>query len=332
MRALAGALLALAATLGLAGTAAAEDPTGYCVPENRQYDPPDLRPIAVHSDPRVRRSTVSALGISSPVVEAGRRRAREAVVFVHGNPGSGEDWLPMIAAAGRHGRALAFDLPGAGRAQHPWDFGYDMASYERWFNRVLRKLRVRRAHFVVHDIGGVLGMEWASHHPRRVESVVAVNSGVFLGYRHHHFSHVWRTPGLGEASMHQTDREGFAFMLNLHNSHRPLPAEFTDRLYDSWDRPGRCAVLRVYRSADDVEGDHARPQAERLRPHDIPALVVWGERDPFIPREMAARQREAFPSARIRYLADSGHWPFVDEPDRVRRLVTRFLRRQLRRP
>jgi pimeloyl-ACP methyl ester carboxylesterase len=42
---------------------------------------------------------------------------------------------------------------------------------------------------------------------------------------------------------------------------------------------------------------------------------------------MAARQREAFPSAEIAVLQDSGHWPFADDPDAVGRLVEPFLRR-----
>jgi pimeloyl-ACP methyl ester carboxylesterase len=34
-----------------------------------------------------------------------------------------------------------------------------------------------------------------------------------------------------------------------------------------------------------------------------------------------------FPSAEIVVMADSGHWPFVDNPDRVEDLVVGFLRR-----
>ena len=37
------------------------------------------------------------------------------------------------------------------------------------------------------------------------------------------------------------------------------------------------------------------------------------------------RQREAFPSAEIAILEDSGHWPFADDPDGVGRHVEPFL-------
>jgi pimeloyl-ACP methyl ester carboxylesterase len=47
----------------------------------------------------------------------------------------------------------------------------------------------------------------------------------------------------------------------------------------------------------------------------------------FLRVQMAARQREAFPAARVELLARSRHWPFADDPAAVRRLVLPFLRR-----
>jgi pimeloyl-ACP methyl ester carboxylesterase len=48
--------------------------------------------------------------------------------------------------------------------------------------------------------------------------------------------------------------------------------------------------------------------------------------DPYIPVAMAERQREAFPSAEIAILEDSGHWPLADDSDGVGRHVEPFLR------
>ena len=46
--------------------------------------------------PRARRIAVG--GIGSPVIEAGPQDEREAVVFVHGNPGSSSDWTALVDA------------------------------------------------------------------------------------------------------------------------------------------------------------------------------------------------------------------------------------------
>jgi pimeloyl-ACP methyl ester carboxylesterase len=64
-----------------------------------------------------------------------------------------------------------------------------------------------------------------------------------------------------------------------------------------------------------------------LRALDRPALVVWGAQDPYIPVAQADLQRRSFPRAEVHVLDDSGHWPFVDDPERTRELVVPFLRR-----
>ena len=110
-----------------------------------------------------------------------------------------------------------------------------------------------------------------------------------------------------------------------HGNPRGLPRAFVDRMYDDIDAGTTRAVLSLYRATDDPGGG-GRRQAEALAPLDRPALVVWGANDPYIPVAMAERQREAFPSAEIAILEDSGHWPFADDPDGVGRHVEPFLR------
>ena len=59
--------------------------------------------------------------------------------------------------------------------------------------------------------------------------------------------------------------------------------------------------------------------------------MLWGARDPYLRVEHAERQREAFPHAEVQVLERAGHWPFVDEPEHVRRAVIEFLDRQFER-
>ena len=61
---------------------------------------------------------------------------------------------------------------------------------------------------------------------------------------------------------------------------------------------------------------------------DRPALVVWGVGDPYIKVEQAWRQRETFPRAQVVLLDGCGHWPMLDEPDRLAEAVVPFLAEQ----
>lgn len=137
-------------------------------------------------------------GVRTPLLSAGPDGADEAVVFVHGNPGSGEDWRALLTRAGTLGRALAWDHPGYGRSVAPPSFGYTVDGYARHMKRVLDHLGVGRAHLVLHDFGGPWGLTWAARNPDRFASVTLLNTGVLLGYRWHTFARIWRTPMLGE--------------------------------------------------------------------------------------------------------------------------------------
>jgi len=50
------------------------------------------------------------------VLTSGPQAPAEAVVFIHGNPGSADDWRGLLPHAGALGRAVALDMPGYGRA------------------------------------------------------------------------------------------------------------------------------------------------------------------------------------------------------------------------
>ena len=270
---------------------------------------------------------VTVRGIGIPVLQAGPSDAREAVLFLHGNPGSGGDWRALVEATGTFARAVAPDMPGFGRADKPRDFPYSVSGYAEFLDAVLEELGIDRVHLVVHDFGGPWGMEWAARNPSRVASAVLINTGVLIGYRWHILARIWRTPVLGEVFQGTATRPLFRLLTNL-GQKRKLPRSFLDHTYDvNFTRPTRRAVLKLYRATSDPDGD-GRRQAEALRPHDIPALVVWGARDPYIGVEAASGQQDAFPRARVHVFEDSGHWPFIDDPERTAQVVIPFLREQ----
>ncbi len=59
----------------------------------------------------VRRRTQRLAGISTPLREAGPAEECEAVVFVHGAPGSGADFEPLLSSVGSRRRAVAGTHP-----------------------------------------------------------------------------------------------------------------------------------------------------------------------------------------------------------------------------
>jgi pimeloyl-ACP methyl ester carboxylesterase len=274
----------------------------------------------------VRRRRLAAGGTQTRLVEAGPQESPAAVVFVHGNPGSADDWARLAGAAGELGvRAVAFDLPDFGETEAPAGFAHDVPSYAGFVGEALGALGIERAHLVLHDFGGPIGLVWAAMNVDALASVTLIDTGVLPGYRWHRLARIWRTPVVGEILQATATRGAFKRLL-VRAEPRGLPDRFVDQMYDHYDRRTRRAVLKLYRATDDP-GSAAAGFAALMAPRDVPALVIWGEGDAYLPSPFAERQREPFPSAEVHILPGSGHWPYADDPDRVEDLFVAFLRR-----
>lgn len=275
------------------------------------------------------RSRFEVAGAEPRLIEAGPANPTEAVVFVHGNPGSADDWERLVQAAGGTGmRALALDLPDFGETEAPPGFEHTAPGYATFLGQALGALGVERAHLVLHDFGGPIGLIWAAMNPDALASVTLIDTGVLPGYRWHRLARIWRTPGAGELFQALATRRSFRYLVGR-GEPQGLPREFLDRMYDQYDRRTRRAVLKLYRATDDP-GAAAAGFTALMAPRDLPALVIWGEHDAYLPASFAAAQRGPFPSADVHVLPASGHWPFADAPDTVARLLTGFLERQSR--
>ena len=270
---------------------------------------------------------VVVAGVRSPVRECGPGSAREAVVFLHGNPGSSEDWVDLLPRTGAFARAIAPDMPGYGKADRPRDFDYTVEGYARHFAGLVEQFGLDRVHLVLHDFGGPWGMAWASEHPKTVASITLINIGVLPGYRWHKYARIWRTPILGELFMATATRPMFHMMCNRDNP-KPFPPAFLDRMFDDADWPAKRGVLKLYRSASDLDG-MSRMLGEKLAPLKLPALVVWGAGDIFLPVRFAEEQRNFFDVSAVHVLEGCGHWPFIDEPERCAEIIVPFLRKQV---
>jgi len=268
---------------------------------------------------------LTALGLQTRVLEHGKGRRGEAVVLLHGNPGSAEDWTELRGSMDALGRVVSFDLPGFGEADRPRVWDYSATGYAEFIGAVLDQLGIRRAHLVMHDLGGV-GLIWAATHPDRFASAVLIDTGSLIGFRWHLLARAYRAPVLGDLLVVAFGRPLLRAGLRRLGRRRRLPKAAVARMVARFDRGTRRAAMHFYRA---TPAEAMGTLAPVLRHLDSPALVLWGQHDPFVPIEQAARQRESFPSAELVVLEESGHWPHIDNPEASAAALVPFLEREL---
>jgi pimeloyl-ACP methyl ester carboxylesterase len=236
-------------------------------------------------------------------------------LYLHGVPENSDCWRAFLARTG----GIAPDLPGFGRSGKPGSLSYTVDEYDRFIERFLDQLGLERVSLIMHDWGAV-GLVFAQRLPKRVERIAVLDAVPLLpGYRWHRTARIWRTPVLGELAMGTTNR----FVLRLlsregNASPGPMPEEWIESVLAHFDQGTQRAILRLYRSSPP---DVLAAAGESLGRLDMPALVVWGMKDPYIPVRFAADYARALPRAELLELPDAGHWPWLERPDALERIV-----------
>jgi pimeloyl-ACP methyl ester carboxylesterase len=237
-------------------------------------------------------------------------------LYLHGVPTNSDDWVGFLARSG----GIAPDLPGFGRSGKPGSLRFEIDEYADFIERFLDVNEVERVSMVVHDWGAV-GLAFAQRHPQRIDRLVVIDAIPLLaGYRWHRTARIWRTPGLGELSMGTISRRTLRLLSREANATPgPMPDAWLDSVLDHFDQGTQRAILRLYRSSPP---DVLAAAGARLGEIGAPALVVWGTKDPYIPARFAQAYADALGGAELLTLDDAGHWPWLDRPDVIERVVS----------
>ena len=95
-----------------------------------------------------------------------------------------------------------------------------------------------------------------------------------------------------------------------------MPPEFVDMIWSRFDRGTRRAILALYRSAP----EYALAAAGRTSAHSRARRSSSGSSRSLPPVGFAGAYADRLPNAEPE-LADAGHWPWVERPEIVERVV-----------
>ena len=235
-------------------------------------------------------------------------------LYVHGVPNSSVMWTAFLARTG----GIAVDLPGFGNSIKAGTFPYSLAAFDGFLEGFLDWIGVWRFNLVVHDWGAA-ALAFAQRAPARVERLVVISAlPLFDGYsgiarRGSGAPRCWASCGWARCS-----RARCAGRFATPTPSRS-PRASSRRSTGAWTSPpsGRsCTSTAACARA------RSPPPASISGTIDAPALVVWGELDPYIPARAATQYARALGgSVELELLPDAGHWPWLDRPEVIDRVV-----------
>ena len=250
------------------------------------------------------------------LVEAGRG---PAVLLLHGFPELWYSWRRQLTVLAERHRVIAADLPGFNESEplgNPDAYRSDLVAAE--IAEVLR--RCGPAAVVGHDWGGMVAW-WLAHlHPELVTKLVVVNC-----------PHPSLDSQISLRNPAQLLRSWYVAVLRLpvapHLARFALPLALRAIVPEREERAVYAASLRRTGLREPLHYYRhlGRADAPRCGPPRAPALLVWGERDPFLSSGLIERTRRVVPHLLVRRVPRGGHWVHQRRPDVVNEAICRFL-------
>ncbi len=244
-----------------------------------------------------------------------------ALLMVHGTPTWSFLFRHLIADLSRDHRVVAVDHLGFGLSDKPVEAPYRPEDHAGRLSALIDRLGLRDLTLVVHDFGGPIGLARALERPDEIRALVLFDTWMWS---------LRGTPAERASRLFSTPVGRFLYRrLNL--SPRVLmkaafadKAKLTPEIHRHYLRPFPRASERQapWALARDLIGStdwYEELWSRRHRLADLPALLLWGMKDPFFGPGFLARWQEALPHAGVRPFPDAGH--FVPEEVESRTLV-----------
>ncbi len=251
------------------------------------------------------------------------------IVFVHGVPAWSFNFRVMVRGLSSRFRCVAADHIGFGLSDKPTRWHYDPAALAAHTEELIEGLGLRDLTLVVHDWGGPLGLSYALRHPDNVARLVLLNTWMWSSdgdLRARLVARLLASPLYLALEDRMAITARLFTRLAVARRDRISPgvfAHFEGPFRRRDDRAGLRALVRAIRGSDEWVGS-LWEERERLR--DVPALVVWGMKDPAFPPRYLSRWEALFARARIECLTGVGHYPHEEAPEEVLCLLEEFVK------
>jgi pimeloyl-ACP methyl ester carboxylesterase len=246
------------------------------------------------------------VSINGANIELVRRGKGRPILFLHPHIGlHGSEAL--IARLAEHAEVLVPSHPGYGHSELPKGMStVDDMSY--LYLDLLEQLELRDVVIVGASFGGWLAAEIATKTTERISRLVLLGAvGVKLGPRD------------------QSD------IVDIFATPRSRWVELTFRDQNFWHRDyealseDELTVIARNREATALfawnpymYNPKLKARLHRIR---VPALFLWGDADRFAPAEYGKAYCAAIPGARFELVSEAGHFPHIEQAERVARRI-----------
>jgi len=270
------------------------------------------------------------------------------VVFLHGGPGQGSEHFDVLGGRyiERDLRMVWYDQRGSGLSERPVSGDYAIATMVDDIEALRQALGVPQVALIGHSFGAVLALEYAAKYPHNASHVVIVaglwDTSVQCSLRLARFAalrpDVYARARNDTLASDGSPRNDCDVELHARNGLSAadrrafdLQTIFTDSALatrlDSVNN-ARHVVYGIEVNTAVMRAGLNSYRFTKFGAVTMPVLVIAGKRDGAAIPEGLRRLAEKLPRAQYVEFDHSGHFVYLDEPDRFAKTVSSFVRGQ----
>ncbi|MHB1138958.1 MAG: alpha/beta fold hydrolase [Microthrixaceae bacterium] len=247
--------------------------------------------------------------------------AAPPLFVVHGFPTNSFDFRAVLPALSRHRRVVLFDQLGFGLSDKP-DRRYGIHLHADTAEAVALALGLEEVDLLTHDMGDSVGGELLARDlegrsPLRFRRRVLTNGSIYLDLAQLTVGQQLLS-ALPDETMDHITSDGYraGIAATFADGHPASEEELDAQWLLQSRQDGHRLLARTIRYLEDRRAEEAR-YTGAIERHAAPLTVVWGDKDPIAVFPMTDRLLEARPDA-VRVVLDGvGHYPMVEDPDRL---------------
>jgi epoxide hydrolase 4 len=255
------------------------------------------------------------------------------MLMLHGFPEFWYSWRHQIPEFARDFKVVAPDLRGYNESEKPADkAAYVMAEFIQDIKGLIEALGYDRCILVGHDWGGAIAWQFAYAYPEMVDRLIVLNiphpakfaEGLQMPQQLLKSSYIFffQLPFLPEFLIQLNDFKALeSAFVGMAVNKKAFSAADIKAYKDAFTKPGALtAALNYYRNP--LQQGITNRQWSVL---EVPTLMIWGEDDLPLSKELTYGTENYVRDFRIRYIPNCSHWVQQEQPQLVNQYIREFL-------
>ena len=234
----------------------------------------------------------------------------EPLLLVHGTASSLHTWQAWVKRLKSDFKTIRLDLPGFGLTGPNPSKDYSENFYAEIVYALAKELKLEKVHIAGNSLGGSVAFHFAALYPEMTKSLTLIDaSGYHFGRKMPFIFRMTKYPPIAYLMTHFSPR--FIYELNINQVYGNtglITDTLIDRYYLLSLREGNRQAM-VDRMQQVKNNDN-----KLIEKIDVPTLILWGEKDEWIPLNFAHKFNEDIPNSKLIVFSGAGHVPMEEIP------------------